>query len=76
MYVTVPVAVQRGILFGAADADGLADEWARANTLWAPTMDETTRVAPSNTIHRFFTLNSSSFENLRPQSLAASLSCL
>jgi head-tail adaptor len=54
MYVTVPVAVQRRT-FGAADADGLADEWPRANTLWAPTMDETTRVAPSNTIHRFFT---------------------
>jgi hypothetical protein len=53
MYVTVPLAVQR-VTFGAADADGLT-EWPRANTLCAPTMDETTKVAPSNTIHRFFT---------------------
>jgi hypothetical protein len=53
MYVTVPLAVQR-VTFGAADADGLT-EWPRANTLWALTMDETTKVAPSNTIHRFFT---------------------
>jgi hypothetical protein len=53
MYVTVPLAVQREA-FCAADPDGLA-EWPRANTLWAPTIDETTKVAPSNTIHRFFT---------------------
>jgi hypothetical protein len=51
MYVTVPLAVQR-VIFGAADPDA---EWLRAKTLWAPTMDETTKVAPSNTIHRFFT---------------------
>jgi len=51
MYVTVPLAVQRAI-FGAADPDA---ERPRAKTLWAPTMDETTKVAPSNTIHRFFT---------------------
>jgi hypothetical protein len=52
MYETLPVAVQRGIV--AADLDELA-EWPRANTLWAPTMDETTRAVPSNTIHRLFT---------------------
>jgi hypothetical protein len=49
MYVTLPLAVQR-VVFGAADP-----EWPRANTLWALTMDETTRAAPINTIHRFFT---------------------
>jgi hypothetical protein len=54
MYVTVPEAVQRKT-FGAPDA-----AWPRANTLWALTMDATTRVAPSNTIHRFCTLSSSS----------------
>jgi hypothetical protein len=53
MYVTVPLPVQRAV-FGAADPEELT-EWPRANTLWAPTMDETTRVTPSNTIHRFFT---------------------
>jgi hypothetical protein len=52
MYVTVPEAVQRGI-FGKADADEF--EWLRANTLWAPTMEETTIAAASNTIQRFFT---------------------
>jgi len=52
MYVTVPVAVQCGI-FGKADSD--EPESLRANTLCAPTMDETTKVAPSNTIQRFFT---------------------
>jgi hypothetical protein len=56
--VTLPLPVQR-VTFGAADADGLA-EWPRANTLWAPAMDATTKVAPSNTIHRFFTLSSPS----------------
>jgi hypothetical protein len=56
MYETVPLAVQR-VIFAAADPDA---ELLRAKTLWAPTMDETTRVAPSNTIHRFFTLSSSS----------------
>jgi hypothetical protein len=50
MYETVPLAVQR-VTFGAADSDA---ELPRAKTLWAPTMDETTRVTPSNTIHRFF----------------------
>jgi hypothetical protein len=55
MYVTVPEAVQCGI-FGTADAD--EPEWLRANTLWAPTMDEATIVAASNTIQRFFTLSS------------------
>jgi hypothetical protein len=54
MYDTVPEAVQRKT-FGAPDA-----AWPRANTLWALTMDATTRVAPSNTIHRFCTLSSSS----------------
>jgi len=52
MYVTVPVAVHRGI-FGRADSD--EPEWLRANTLWAPTMDVTKNAAPSNTIQRFFT---------------------
>jgi len=56
MYVTVPVAVQCGI-FGTADTD--ERESPRANTLWALAMDETTKVAPSNTIQRFFTLSSS-----------------
>jgi hypothetical protein len=51
MYVTVPLPVQRAI-FDAADE---LTEWPRANTLWALTMDVTTKVAPSNTIHRFFT---------------------
>jgi hypothetical protein len=51
MYVTVPLALQRAI-FGAADPDA---EPPRAKTLWAATMDETTKVAPSNTIHRFLT---------------------
>jgi hypothetical protein len=50
MYVTVPLAVQRVAL---AAADELT-AWPRAKTLWAPIMDETTKVAPSNTIHRFF----------------------
>jgi hypothetical protein len=54
MYVTVPLAVQR-VTFGAADPDA---ELPRAKTLWALTMHETTRVAPSNTIHRFFTSSS------------------
>jgi hypothetical protein len=52
MYVTVPEAVQCGIV-GNADAD--EPEWLRANTLWAPTIAETARAAPSNTIQRFFT---------------------
>jgi hypothetical protein len=54
MYVTVPLAVQREIV-GAADPDA---ERPRAKTLWALTTDETTKVAPSNTIHRFFTASS------------------
>jgi hypothetical protein len=52
MYVTDPLAVQRGIV-GAADLDEPA--WLRANTLWAPAKHETTRAAPSNTIQRFLT---------------------
>jgi hypothetical protein len=51
MYVTLPLAVQREI-FDAADPDA---EPPRAKTLWALTMDETTKVTPSNTIHRFRT---------------------
>jgi hypothetical protein len=54
MYETLPLAVQR-VIFDAADFDA---EPPRANTLWALTMDETTRVAPSNIIHRFFTSSS------------------
>jgi hypothetical protein len=50
MYVTAPVA-----LAGQRKKFDAAVAWPRASTLDALTMDETTRVAPSNTIHRFFT---------------------
>jgi hypothetical protein len=52
MYVTLPLAVQRGI--AAADPDACT-EWLRANTLWVPTMQDAMSVSPSSTINRFFT---------------------
>jgi hypothetical protein len=53
MYVTLPLAVQRGS-FAAADPDERT-EWPRAETLWALTIAEAMRAAPSSTTHRFFT---------------------
>jgi hypothetical protein len=54
MYVTLPLAVQRGI--GAAADPDVRTEWLRANTLWVPTMQDAMSVSPSSTINRFFTL--------------------